>query len=219
MEAVNIKGTKNGLVIKINPDVALEEVKTDLRSKLEKSQGFFKGARFTLYFTCGNQKDQYKNTLEDLCQKYGLVPSEQVSWPPETRIKAESKSKPSDITIPDKSMTIDNKALHSSDGEEVLLINRTLRSGQIIYSEKSIVIMGDLNPGAEVISARNIYIMGNCGGIVHAGSPDNSSAEVITLKYQPIVMRIGTITADNSLSINNSQPVTAKVLKGKITLK
>ncbi|NTW05016.1 MAG: septum site-determining protein MinC [Peptococcaceae bacterium] len=219
MDAVSIKGTKNGLVIKINPDVAIEEIKTDLSNKMEKSQGFFRGAKFTLYFNFDNQRDLHKKDLEDLCQKYGLIPSDQVSWPSDPSIKADDSSKPSEKTLSDKSVSYDKNAFHNSDGEQVLLINRTLRSGQMVFSEKSVVVMGDVNPGAEVISARNIYIMGTCNGIIHAGCPDNSSAEVVALKYQPIVLRIGKVIADDKLTINSSQPITAKAVKGRIVLK
>ena len=61
------------------------------------------------------------------------------------------------------------KVKDRSENEEIKFIKRTLRSGDKITSTGDIVIMGDVNPGAEVEAGGNVYVMGNLMGLVRAG--------------------------------------------------
>ena len=73
----------------------------------------------------------------------------------------------------------------------------SLRSGQKIEVEGSIVIIGDVNSGAEVIAADNIIVIGTLRGLAHAGAKGNKEAiiaastlEVVQLRISNIVMEI-----------------------------
>ncbi len=214
MEAVSIKGTKNGIVIMLDPNADLEEIKTDLRHKMEKYQGFFKGAKFALY-SPGSENGKLDNSeLEVICRQFGLIPSADVTWLPETITKPQQPAKKKTRTT----SIIPIRQQANPDGETVLLVKKTLRSGQKVSSPNSIVVMGDVNPGAEVVSENSIYVLGTCNGTIHAGVSGNLMAEVIALKYQPIILRIGSIKADPGLTINTGEPVVAKVRRGKIIL-
>lgn len=52
----------------------------------------------------------------------------------------------------------------------------SLRSGQKVEFEGSIVIIGDVNCGAEVISGENIVVLGKLRGLAHAGAKGNKEA-------------------------------------------
>lgn len=71
----------------------------------------------------------------------------------------------------------------------------TLRSGQSVESEHSIVIVGDVNPGADVIAGGNIVILGCLKGSVCAGYPEDRNAFVVALDMQPMQIRIGDLIA------------------------
>ncbi len=83
-----------------------------------------------------------------------------------------------------------------------LYIHRTLRSGQSISSEGNIVIIGDVNPGAEVIAKGDITVWGILGGIAHAGSDGNSYSKIRALKLNAIQIRIGDIFARRPDTVN-----------------
>lgn len=214
-EAVRIKGTKNGLVILFNPDLDIEEVKRNLQLKMESSKGFFKGAKFSVYDSHSRRDHHYINELEGICRQYGLVPSGEVLWPPA------AGGSPGEITPlkrkKNQVIPIRQQLTHPG-GEQALLVLRTLRSGQSISSRYSIVIMGDVNPGAEVVSEGGIYVLGSCKGNVHAGAAGNLMAEVFALKLQPIILSIGSITADSPALPSLTGPVAARVSRGKIVL-
>ncbi|MCL6610033.1 MAG: septum site-determining protein MinC [Peptococcaceae bacterium] len=212
-EAVSIKGTRRGLVILFNPDLDLEEIKSTLREKMENSGGFFKGAKFTVHDFNTGRNDHYVRELEVICRQYGLIPSTDVSWPPAsggyTRNEPATAGKKKASVIP-----IGQQA--HPEGEPAILVPRTLRSGQRVFSRHSIVIMGDLNPGAEAVSENSIYVLGSCKGSVHAGAGGNLMAEVAALKLQPSVLRIGSIAADAGFSVDSAVPAAARVNRGKI---
>jgi septum site-determining protein MinC len=71
----------------------------------------------------------------------------------------------------------------------------TLRSGQVLRKAESIVIVGDVNPGAHVISAGDVMIWGKLRGVAHAGAGGDRGAVVAALDFGPTQLRIGNVTA------------------------
>ncbi|MFZ5651544.1 MAG: septum site-determining protein MinC [Bacillota bacterium] len=210
-EAVSIKGTKNGLVIIFNPDGDIDEIKNKLKMKMETSGGFFKGAKFTVYAPGCDVDHSFIPELEGICRQYGLIPSGEVAWPP-SPAREEQKSAPKR-----KQSRVIPLRQQQSGGEQALLVNRTLRSGQRVESNHTVVVMGDVNPGAEVISEGSIYVLGSCKGSVHAGCGGNLMSEVFALRLQPLSLRIGSIAADGSPSVVDG-PAAARVNRGKIDI-
>lgn len=83
-----------------------------------------------------------------------------------------------------------------------LYIRRTIRSGQSISSDGNILVIGDINPGAEIIAKGDITVWGILGGIAHAGSDGNEYAKIRALKLNPVQIRIGEIFARRPDTIN-----------------
>ena len=101
-----------------------------------------------------------------------------------------------------------------------LLVQKTLRSGQTITHEGSVVIVGDVNPGAEVIAGGNVIIMGVARGVVHAGAFGNSDAVVIAFRLQPTQLRIANhITrAPDDDGTDTEHPEIAKVKDAQVVI-
>lgn len=83
-----------------------------------------------------------------------------------------------------------------------LYIRRTIRSGQSISSDGNIVIIGDVNPGAEIIAKGDVTVWGILAGIVNAGSEGNNYARIRALKLNPVQIRIGEIFARRPDTVN-----------------
>jgi septum site-determining protein MinC len=83
-----------------------------------------------------------------------------------------------------------------------LYLRKTIRSGQSISSDGNIVIIGDVNPGAEVIAKGDITVWGILGGIAHAGSEGNNYARIRALKLNPVQIRIGEVFARRPDTVN-----------------
>lgn len=74
------------------------------------------------------------------------------------------------------------------------ILGRTVRSGQRITCEGSIVILGDVNPGAEVIATGDVIVMGYLRGLAHAGAAcDQHIARIVALQLAPTQLRIGNL--------------------------
>ena len=71
----------------------------------------------------------------------------------------------------------------------------TLRSGQVISSESSVTIIGDVNPGAKIISQGNIVILGALKGNAQAGCMGDRNCFIFALDMQPIQIQIGDLIA------------------------
>ena len=76
---------------------------------------------------------------------------------------------------------------------ETKYIRGSLRSGKKIEFEGSLVIIGDINGGAEVIAGENIIILGNLRGIAHAGAKGNRRAIIVAKEIEAPQLRISDV--------------------------
>lgn len=83
-----------------------------------------------------------------------------------------------------------------------LYLRKTIRSGQSISSDGNIIVIGDVNPGAEIIAKGDITVWGILGGIAHAGSDGNNYARIRALKLNPVQIRIGEVFARRPDTVN-----------------
>ena len=112
------------------------------------------------------------------------------------------------------------------DEPDARIIYGTLRSGQKIETEHSVIIFGDVNSGAEVIAGGDIVILGTLRGIAHAGAYDESGGGrvIFSLNLQPTQLRIGLVIsrgsgAENAESLpRGGQPEVARVESNMIVV-
>lgn len=72
----------------------------------------------------------------------------------------------------------------------------SLRSGKKIEYEGSVVLIGDLNGGAEIIAGENIAIIGALRGLAHAGAKGNKKAIITASKIETVQLRIANIVKE-----------------------
>lgn len=114
----------------------------------------------------------------------------------------ENANKIEDIEEIDLTLDDVRKQLRETEKLPTLYIQRTLRSGQSITSDGNIVIIGDANPGSEIIAKGDITVWGVLGGIAHAGSAGNQYARIRALKMNAIQLRIADTFARRPDSAN-----------------
>lgn len=76
---------------------------------------------------------------------------------------------------------------------KVLLLKRTICSGQRISHRGTIVILGDVNAGSEVVASGDILVMGTLRGMAHAGARGDKKAVVAAFKLRPTQLRIANV--------------------------
>ena len=78
-------------------------------------------------------------------------------------------------------------------------VRNSLRSGMKIEYEGSLVILGDVNPGAEVIAEENIVVLGNLRGLAHAGAKGNKNAIISANMIDSPQIRIANIIKEKEI--------------------
>ena len=72
-----------------------------------------------------------------------------------------------------------------------LLVKSTCRSGEIIRHDGDVVVIGDVNPGAEIIAEGDVAVFGQLRGFVHAGSTGNTWSTIVALNLDSPRIQIG----------------------------
>ena len=79
--------------------------------------------------------------------------------------------------------------------EKAYLYEGCLRSGDVLEHGATVVILGDVNPGARIRAAGDVIVWGRLRGMAHAGSQGNGAARIAALQLQPQQVRIASTTA------------------------
>lgn len=186
-DRINIKGTSNGLVITIGAG-AWQGLVEELERRLGERASFFKGGRVAL---CVGPRQLTRLQLESV--GYILDRHKVTLWAvesdsPGTREAAEQLGL--EIGLPEKTVVSPSEPpLPPGDS---IVVRRTLRSGQVLYHPGHIVVIGDVNPGAEIRAGGNVVVWGRLRGTVHAGAGEGGDQAVVcALQLSPTQLRIG----------------------------
>jgi septum site-determining protein MinC len=113
-------------------------------------------------------------------------------------------------------LTIARPETNLQDGEFSILLQRTLRSGFSLKHEGNVIVIGDVNPGAEIIAGGNVIIWGHLRGMVHAGAEGDQSAIVCALDLSPTQLRIADQIAVTPQRRGKPQPEMARLQNGQV---
>lgn len=182
---IAIKGTKDGLRLMLAEDSSWEDLIAAVRGQLERGTDFFHGAELTIDIGERPVQEEQLNELLSLMREHGLQPSALATSSREGRTAARSQgitSRPAN-----RQPTVVQR---EKEPEGALLVVRTLRSGQVLRHPSHITIIGDVNPGAEVIAGGSVLVWGRLRGTVHAGALGDQTAVVCALELMPSLLRI-----------------------------
>jgi septum site-determining protein MinC len=95
----------------------------------------------------------------------------------------------------------------------------TLRGGQALHHAGNIIVVGDVNPGTELVATGDIVVFGRLLGVAHAGAQGDDAAKVYALQLQATQLRIATcIALDEDHARSASEPEVAFVRDQRITI-
>jgi septum site-determining protein MinC len=101
---------------------------------------------------------------------------------------------------------------------DVLVIAGLVRSGQKVAAKKHLTILGDVNPGGEVVAGGDIIILGSLCGMASAGQPGNTAAIILALDFRPIQVQIGGLVAAGIAPASDGKVEFAHVEEGVIVV-
>ena len=175
--SVIIKSFPNGIVLHLNPELDFDELLFQIAMKFKESSGFFKDAKMALSIKGRKLTDEEENqVLEAISENSDITVICIVSRDEETDrqfVKAIAQTG------------------EDSLGGEGQFYKGTLRNGQVLETEASIVILGDVYPGSAIISARDIIVLGGLYGEAYAGGNGSEGHYVAALEMSPERLKIG----------------------------
>jgi septum site-determining protein MinC len=211
---VQIKGIKEGLLITLG-DGEWPSLREGLVRHIQEKQNFFKGAKVAL--DVGNQTlhakeimdlrdilSDHEVTLWAILSNSSVTEQTAKTLGLSTRLASthpESSGKPFDTLF---------------SGESAILVQKTLRSGYQVAHQGHIVVIGDVNPGAEVIATGSVVVWGRLRGVVHAGAEGDETAVVCALDLNPTQLRIASYVAVTPGRKGKPQPEYAYIHEGQI---
>ena len=221
---VSFKGTRDGLSITLG-EGEWRSVMSELAAQLNRQQvqSFFRGARVLL--DTGNRPVDVMQ-LEELVallaqHEMTLVSVMGEPHSQEAFAQVRAALAPPEIVVPDLTPIPPGGVPEiPTDGANAMLIHRTIRSGQKYRHAGTIVVIGDVNPGAELVADGDVIVWGKLRGVVHAGASGNEDAMVGALVLAPTQLRIGSRIArapDERHAVHTSAEI-ARVRNGQIVV-
>ncbi|MCJ7566909.1 MAG: septum site-determining protein MinC [Anaerolineales bacterium] len=195
--SLTVKGIQNGLLVTL-PAGEWSTVTDLLFSTVAAQDDFFRGARLAI-----QMGDRSLGAAELGGLRSVLAEHEVTLW------AILSTSEATLSAAADLGLSKDLESRRSDDddlpvdtqlpGEEAVLLQRTLRSGHSVRHPGHVIVIGDVNPGAEIIAGGHVVVWGRLRGMVHAGAAGEESAMVCALDLAPTQLRIaGHITVSPS---------------------
>ena len=197
---IQIKGLRDGLLVSLS-DASWEEQLTALMSQVDAQPSFFQGARLALDVASQVLHVNELVDLRDQLSERGISLWAVLSESPTTEQTSQLLGLATRISKP-RPEESRRFAVEDIGEGTAMFLDRTLRSGTRIDFAGHVVVLGDVNPGAEIVAEGNVIIWGRLRGAVHAGSKGNRKAVICALDFSPMLLRI----ADEVSAVMESQP-------------
>ena len=186
-QPVIIKNNKYGLIVILDGDLEFEALQEKVAEKFRASAKFFGETQIALCFQGRKLSQEEEMALVETITGNCRLQVISIVDEDETTEQAMKKA-------------VETQAEREGlmDLQDGRFYKGTLRSGQVLESETSIIILGDVNPGARVISKGNVVVLGAMKGNAFVGAAGNESAFVAALSMDPMQIRIGDVIARSS---------------------
>lgn len=178
-QPVIIKSNKYGINLILDSNLPFQELLSHITDKFLESEKFFKNASMAISFEGRDlsEEEEYR-ILDTIAQK--------------TSIHIVCVIDNNEIREQYTKQRVDDY-IAAQSGNTGKFYKGTLRSGQVLECETSVIIIGDVNPGAKIISLGNIVILGALKGTAYAGAAGNEACFVTALDMNPVQIKIGNI--------------------------
>lgn len=176
---VVIKSYQNGITLILSEEVSFEELLKEIAYKFHESDKFFGKSKMALALegrvVSDEEVNRILNTIQENCEVNIVCLIGKDEETNQTYLKAINE--------------IENQ--NSNTDTEGQFYKGTLKNHQILETETSIVVLGDVYPGSSVISTRNIIILGGLYGEAYAGGNGDEEHYVVALEMEPEKLQIG----------------------------
>lgn len=188
---LSMKGIGDGLLVAV-PEGNWNVVRPSLLQAIDERSDFFRGANVALQMADRTLNAAELGGLRDELGEREIALTVILTTSEQTRVAGVDLGLALEIPRPSFDQDFELDPIESDvEGDEAVLVHRTLRSGHTIRHPGHVVVIGDVNPGAEVVAGGNVVVWGRVRGVVHAGATGNTDSVVCALDLAPTQLRIG----------------------------
>lgn len=182
--SVLIKSNRYGIMVVLDKEKDFDELLLLVEEKFKESGSFFKGSKMAVSFEGRALSVEEERKLVDIISENSEI---DIACVIDSNKDKEEMFK----------QAIEERMTNISASEEEggQFYRGTLRSGQSLEAGNSIIILGDVNPGATVVATGNVIILGSLKGTVYAGGSGDEKSFVVALDMDPMQIRIGDVIA------------------------
>lgn len=179
--SVMIKGTKSGIIVVLDEETEFDLLVQQVAEKFRESSKFLGNATIAISFEGRKLSNEQQKILVDT-----------ISSNTQLFVACVVETDPQKEELFRKNLEECLMDLTTNTGQ---FYKGNLRSGQVLDVETSIIVIGDINNGAKVVSKGNIIILGSLKGTAFAGASGNERAFVVALDMNPLQIRIADVIA------------------------
>ena len=187
--SINLK--KNEIIVKIAEKATWEEIQESLNKKVNELKKLYKDEKTPIIVTGKTLKTKEIKDIQNIIKEKIDVKID-FDMPRKLGLHEITRTFSRDIAV-----------------SETKFVRTSMRSGQKIEFEGSLIILGDVNAGAEVIAEDNIVVLGALRGLAHAGARGNKEAIIAAGVLDAPQLRIANIVKEierdediNSICVN-----------------
>ncbi len=213
---VQIKGLRDSLLVSLS-DASWEDQSAALIAQIDQQPAFFQGARLAL--DVGSQVLKVNDMVElrDHLSERSVSLWAVISESPTTEKTAQLLGLATRVSKPRPEEPRAIEPRNISDAT-ALFLNKTLRSGTRVEFAGHIVLVGDVNAGAEIEAQGSVVVWGRVRGSVAAGVKGDEQAVVCALDLRPTRLQLGSLVYEASKLKDGSKPEMARLLDGAIVI-
>ncbi|MDT8305148.1 MAG: septum site-determining protein MinC [Anaerolineae bacterium] len=194
---IAFKGIREGLLLTIS-EPELKAALPHLDAELAEKQAFLQGSRVVLEGGSRRLNETQLGELQALLASYDMALWAVLSEHEATREAARTLGLATRLAGSDTDLDGNRRKLSAGSNTaagtqpeaNALLWQETVRSGQSVYHDGHVVVLGDVNPGAQIIAGGNVVVWGRLRGLVHAGAHGDRDARICALELVPTQLRI-----------------------------
>lgn len=175
---INVSQKSNLIIIKISEEAEFEDILKNIKYKVIQLKKLYKNEATPIKVVGKVMKNKEIEIIEKIIEN-------------ELGVEVEFDM-PRELGLSNIKRTFTQEILTS----ETKFHRGALRSGQRIEEDGSIVVLGDVNSGAEVIASDNIVVLGSLRGLAHAGAKGNKEAIVSAGRLDTVQIRIANIVKE-----------------------
>jgi septum site-determining protein MinC len=215
-DLIAIKGIKEGLLVTVSDAGGWAETSQALLARIDQTADFFKGARVALAVGGRALNAADLGRLRDALSDRGVSLWAVLSDSPLTTNAAQALGL--NVALPTSTpQTKPEKEIDPEEArDEAVLVRHTLRSGRSVRHPGHVIVVGDVNPGAEIVAGGDIVVWGRLRGVAQAGANGDERAVVCALDLSPTQLRIADHIATSPARKGDPKPEMARVKNGQI---